>query len=196
MRHPRTLVAALLLFPSSALAQTPAASTPSVEPTFMDAPGVARQAGSVRSGFTVLVNLGVGIQSDADLDSTAVGFAGVNLGIGGFLTNDLALLFRFSGTTVMHDDLFGTVQQISGVVGGTLQFWVNDRFTVEAGGGIGFWRAEDEQQTSAGLILSGAGVVWKKGGHNLLVGAEYAPAFTESGTVHNLGITFGYQFHK
>jgi hypothetical protein len=29
-----------------------------------------------------------------------------------------------------------------------------------------------------------------------MVGVEYAPAFTDSGTVHNLGFTFGYQFHR
>jgi len=197
MRHRCTLIAALLLFPGSALAQSPAFSTLSFTPTSTDAPRVARQATTARSGFTVLVNLGLGIQSDSGLESTAVGLAGVNFGVGVFLKNDLAILFRFSGTNVTHEsDFFGTLSQVSGVFGGTVQFWPADRFAIEAGGGMGFWSAEGERENSFGLILSGAGVVFRRGGHNLLVGGEYAPAFTESGTVHNLGITFGYQFHK
>ena len=36
--------------------------------------------------------------------------------------------------------------------------------------------------------------IFNRGKHNIQVGVEYAPAFTDSGTVNNLGFTFGYQF--
>jgi hypothetical protein len=148
-----------------------------------------------RGGFTALVDLGVGVQHDAGIDETAVGLAGVNLGVGGFLTRDLALMFRISGTNVDYD--FGGVDysQTSGVVGPAMQFWLSDTFNVEAGAGVGFWRGDtDEANEGLGLIL-GAGVsVFNRGKHNLQLGIQYAPAFTDPGTVHNFGVTFGYQF--
>ena len=37
--------------------------------------------------------------------------------------------------------------------------------------------------------------VFNHGKHNLQVGVEYAPAFTDLvGTINNIGFTFGYQF--
>lgn len=149
-----------------------------------------------RRGFTILVNLGVGIQHDEFFGDSAVGFGGANLGIGGFLTKDLALMFRFSGTNVTYDQgLFGNFGQVSGVVGGTVQYWASDRFSLEGGLGLGFWNDEFEFSDPAlGLIFGAAGTVFNRGKHNLVVGGEYAPAFTEGGTVHNLCFTFGYQY--
>lgn len=150
-----------------------------------------------RGGFTILVNLGVGIQNDSFLEETSTGVAGLNLGIGGFLTRDLALMGRFSGTTAVFDEFvgfFGEFTQVSGVMGATLQYWPSDRFYVEAGPGVGVWSAESSSDQGFGLI-TGAGVtIFNRGKHNLQVGFEYAPAFTDPGTVHNIGITFGYQF--
>lgn len=152
-----------------------------------------------RRGFTILVNLGLGVQQDEALEESAVGLAGANLGIGGFVNPKLAVMFRFSGTNVNYDFPFGgDLGQVSGVVGATIQYWASDRFALEVGGGMGFWSIGDggSSETGPGLILGASGVVFRRGGHNLLVGAEYAPAFTDPATVHNLGFTFGYQFHK
>ena len=52
-----------------------------------------------RGGFTVLLNLGIGVQNDSGLDA-ATGLAGLNLGIGGFVNEKMAVLGRFSGTNV------------------------------------------------------------------------------------------------
>ena len=146
-----------------------------------------------RGGFTLLVNLGVGIQNDTVLEESAVGLAGANLGIGGFVTPDLAILGRFSGTNVSYDTVFGDYAQVSGVVAPTLQYWANDKVNIEGGVGVGFWSAEDESEKGVGLILGVGFTVFNRGKHNLQVGFEYAPAFMDSGTVHNMGITFGYQ---
>ena len=83
----------------------------------------------------------------------------------------------------------------SGVAGGAVQWWLSDRLNIEAGAGFGFWRGDtDEDNTGFGLIL-GAGVpIFNRGKHSLQLGVQYAPAFTEPGTVHNFGLTFGYQF--
>ena len=102
--------------------------------------GVSRstppQAAVERRGFTILVNLGVGIQHDTAFEETAVGLGGANVGIGGFVRNNLAILGRFSGTNVSYDF---SGQQVSGVMGATVQYWVSDLFHIEAGGGAGFW---------------------------------------------------------
>ena len=148
-----------------------------------------------RGGFTALVDLGVGVQNDSAIEESAVGLAGINAGVGAFLNRDLALLFRISGTNVSYELGGGDYGQTSGVTGAALQYWLSDRFNVEAGGGVGFWSGStDENNHGLGLIVGAGFSVFNRGKHNLQVGVQYAPAFTEPGTVHNLGFTFGYQF--
>jgi hypothetical protein len=173
-------------------------STP-VTSTADDAAALRQAVG--RGGFTVLVNLGLGfqrIQIAGESESTT-GLAGANFGIGGFVNPNVAVLGRFSGTNVTYDDL--DVGVIAGVVGATAQFWVHTRFAVEAGGGLGFFRDNaDEQDNGFGLILGATAVLARGGKHNLTAGVEYAPAFFsdelfgESFTIHNFGFTIGYQF--
>jgi len=145
-------------------------------------------------GFTVLANLGVGFQQDQDLEDSATGLAGLNVGAGVFVNNRIAILGRFSGTNVDY----GYATQVSGVLGGTVQFWVTDRFIVEGGGGFGYWSFDSGtvSENGFGLIVGANFVVWSRGSHCLLAGFEYAPVFTDTDTVHNVGITFGYQFRK
>lgn len=155
------------------------------------------QIDDTRNGFTVFANIGFGIQMDQGLDETGTGLAGINVGVGWFLTNNVAALFRVSSTNVTFDFEDGSeLQQTSGVIGGSLQFWLTDRFTVEAGAGVGYWSADGFSQRDFGLILGAGAVVFKRGGHNIIAGAEYAPAFTDAGTVHNIGFTVGYQYHR
>ena len=149
-----------------------------------------------RGGFTLLLNLGVGSQREGDL--SAVGLAGLNLGAGGFLTENLALMFRLSGTNATHEfGAFGydfEISQVSGVAGLTVQHWLDDRFYIEAGPGMGFWSVEELGSESGFGVILGTGVtIFNRGKHNLQLGIEYAPMFTDP-TIHNLGFTFGYQF--
>jgi hypothetical protein len=148
-----------------------------------------------RGGFTALVDAGAGVQRDTAIGETKIGVAGLNFGVGGFLTRDVALMFRLSGTNVTYDLAFGEYRQISGVTGPTVQWWLSDRFNIEAGAGFGYWNA-DTGEDSRGLgILLGTGVtLFNRGKHNLQFGVQYAPAFTDPGTVHNVGFTIGYQF--
>lgn len=172
------------------------APTPRGNATATQAAGGPQNA-PARRGFTLLLDMGVGFQTDDGLEESATGLGGLNLGIGGFLNEDVALMFRITGTNVWYDFGFlGKVQQISGVAGPSVQYWVSDRFTVEGGVGVGYWVTASNQEQAVGLILGARAVVFDGGRHNLLVGAEYAPAFTSSGTVHNFGITFGYQYHR
>lgn len=142
-----------------------------------------------RSGFTLLVNLGYGYQNDEFLPEAKSGLAGLNLGIGGFLSSDLALWFRASGTNVSYDSF----RQISGVGALAVQYWVTDRLNLEGGVGGGFWDDEDTSETGLGVVVGAGLVIFNSGRHNIQLGVEYAPAFTEPETVHNVGITLGYQ---
>jgi len=210
MKRCAMFVVAVLLAATPVFGQTAAPASPSglwrnvsfapvSGPTAAASAGVNRlspaQAAVERHGFTILVNLGVGVQHDASLQETAVGFGGANLGIGAFINNKIAVLGRFSGTNVNYD-LSG--KQTSGVLGGTMQYWLSDLFHIEAGGGMGYWNWEfaTESEIGVGLILGVGVTVFDRGHHNLQVGAEYAPVFTDLANVHNFCITFGYQFHK
>lgn len=158
------------------------------------APGaVVAQDTPERDGFTMLLSLGLGLQDDGALPESETGIGGLNLGIGGFLNERVALWFRVSGTTVTYDTPFGDLTQTSGFGGPALQYWVSERFALEGGLGLGLWSAEDVDDTGVGLMLGGDFVVWTNGPHSLHVGVEYASAFTDPETVHNYGLVFGWQ---
>ena len=148
-----------------------------------------------RGGFTALVDLGVGVQNDTAIEETAVGLAGLSFGAGAFLNPDLAVMFRLIGSRVTYD-LSGTdYSQTSGFVGPSAQWWLSDRLNLEGGAGWGFWSGDtDEDNAGFGLLMGVGYSVFNRGKHNLQVGVQYAPAFTDPGTVHNFGFTFGYQF--
>lgn len=148
-----------------------------------------------RAGFTALVDIGAGIQNDSAIEETAVGLSGINAGVGGFLNENLALMFRIAGSNVGYDLGGADYDQVSGFAGPSLQYWLSDRINVEAGAGVGYWTGStDEDNQALGLIFGTGFSVFNRGKHNLQVGVHYAPAFTEPGTVHNFGVTFGYQF--
>lgn len=145
--------------------------------------------GPERGGFTLLLSIGVGLQNDQTLDETNVGLAGLNLGIGGFVSDRLALLFRAAGTNVS----IGPVRQTSGFVGPSLQYWTSDRVSLEGGVGLGFWDIEGVNESGLGILLGFGYTIVNNGRHNLHIGMEYAPAFTDPDAVHNLGLVFGWQ---
>lgn len=130
------------------------------------------------------------------LEETAFGLGGLNVGVGGFINPNMALMFRIAGTNVHYDfGGLGNYNQVSGVTGGVLQIWLSNRVNVEVGGGLGFWSGgDDTSDTGGGLILGAGFTVFNRGKHNLQIGVQYAPAFTDPGSVQNISFTFGYQF--
>ena len=148
-----------------------------------------------RSGFTLLLSIGAGLQDDKALDESKFGLAGLNLGIGGFLNEKTALWFRASGTTATYDTPFGDFTQTSAFFGPAIQYWVDPRFALEGGVGGGIWDADGENESGLGILVGGTWVFWTNGGHSLSLGAEYAPAFTDPETVHNFGFVFGWQLN-
>jgi|GEM_PF-1254415 len=160
----------------------------------------SNDVGPDREGFTFLLSIGVGFQA-AEGESES-GLGGLNLGLGGFINDNLAVLGRISGTTVSEEQSGIEASLISGTLGLTLQYWLNDRVFLEAGPGLGFARAEisiaglgsdTADETGFGLILGGGFVVFNKKRNNIHIGVEYAPVFLDSVDINNIGITVAYQ---
>jgi hypothetical protein len=155
----------------------------------------ARADAQDRGGFTALVDVGIGIQNDTAIEETAVGLGGLGFGVGAFLSDNLALMFRLTGTNVNYDLNGVDYGQSSGFMGPAAQFWLSDKLNVEAGAGFGYWRGDnDDDSRGLGLILGAGYSILNRGKHNLQLGVQYLPAFTDPGTVHSFGFTFGYQF--
>ena len=80
-----------------------------------------------------------------------------------------------------------------------MQYWLNDRFSIEGGAGIGFWANDaggfDQSEQAFGIVAAVAGSVYKRGRHHMRISFEYTPAFTDF-AVHNIGFTVGYQLVK
>lgn len=153
-----------------------------------------------RQGFTLLLSLGYGLQSGGILEESTDGLAGLNLGIGGFISDDTALMFRVSGTNVSYEyDLpfpYGSssTDVISGVAVFDLQYWATDRLNLEFGAGFGFVDADNLGDDRGLGMLAGIGYsVLLRGKYSLQLGVEYAHAILDE-TVHNVGFNVGFQF--
>ena len=118
-----------------------------------------------------------------------VGLAGLNLGIGGFLSPDVGVLFRISGSNVES----GNVRIVSGFAGPAVQYFVTDLVRLEGGVGFGFADFDTFSESGWALLLGTNVAIWQNHGHRLHLGVEYAPAFLGDATVHNSGFTFGWQ---
>ena len=160
----------------------------------------SNQANFDREGFTLLLSLGLGYQAIDGESETGLG--GLNIGLGGFINDNLAVMGRISGTNVSESEASIEVSLLSGTFGVTLQYWINDKLYVEGGPGLGFARVEvsvsgfgsaTEDETGFGFIVGGGFVLFNKGKNNIHIGVEYAPAFVESFNVNNIGLTVGYQ---
>ena len=146
--------------------------------------------GPNRGGFTLLLTMGVGLQSNEMTDESTAGLGGLNLGIGGFVSPDLAVMFRASGTNVSFDNR----DVVSGVGGVSVQYWANDVVNLEGGAGFGFANADPGTEESGfGLIIGAGFSFFHRGKNSLQVGVEYAPVFLDFGNVHNVSIAFGWQ---
>ena len=172
------LVAVMTMLGGPARAQLEQVESPSVGPD--------------RSGFTLLLTLGLGLQSGEYVaqsylyafmpeyaSGSETGLGGLNLGIGGFVTPDLAVMFRISGTNVQYESTMpGHVDTdvVSGVGGVSVQYWINDTINLEGGFGYGIANAEPgTEETGYGLILGAGFSFFHRGKNSLQVGIEYAP---------------------
>jgi hypothetical protein len=202
----RTVVPVLVVFIAMLTAPALAQMEPVEDPS----------AGPDRSGFTILLTLGLGLQSGEYVvegyeysfvpeysSGSEIGLGGLNLGIGGFVSPDLAVMFRISGTNVQYEsasDNRWDTGVVSGVGGVSVQYWINDAINLEGGFGYGIASVEPPgtekrtDKTGYGFIVGAGFSFFHRGKTSLQAGVEYAPVILDGGKfVHNLCIAFGYQ---
>lgn len=166
-----------------------------------------------RGGFTFIMTLGYGLQSGGEIKvgdyygsgnartyggGTYSSLAGLNLGIGGFVAKDTALMLRLSGTdfTAKYLDEGYSENEtdvVSGVAVLGVQHWATDRFNWEAGAGYGIFSWEDHDEMGVGFMLGAAYSFYQNGKVNLQLGIEDALVTGHAQTVNSLGFCFGFQ---
>lgn len=167
--------------------------------------------GQERRGFTMLLSLGYGWQSTPDLEitnyafsqnfaaGTTSGLAGLNLGMGGFVSDEVALMFRISGTTasrdfVDQDQVTRSDDVICGVGVLDMQWWVTKRLNLEIGGGYGIFATDLETERGVGLLAGVGYSILSRKKHSLQIGLENAVFIKNEIVVNNLGVCMGFQF--
>jgi hypothetical protein len=164
---------------------------------------------SLRRGLTGELNLGLGFiwarNGDGQESDTEVALAGLSAGIGGWLNPQMALTLRGAGATYSTDVGVGSARFTTGVVGPSLQYWLDDRLWLGGGAGLGFAAitidgadTQPDPETGFGLDLR-AGYTFTSGTANTFnVSVEYNPTFFDVGDgqslqINSFGILFGYQ---
>jgi hypothetical protein len=151
------------------------------------------------SGVTFEANLGLGwlrVAPDEGMSVTESALGGLNVGIGGWVSPQVAATFRIAGATYSEEG--GSIT--SGFVGGALQLWANQTFWVGGGVGIGFVSLDFDEgpdpdpETGLGLDLR-VGITPVLGAsHSLNVSFEASPVYLDGGTITALGLLIGYQY--
>ena len=215
----RSLAGLLILAPTIALAQpgatppldaplappdpnAPRLAPPSATPAM--APGGAALSDRRRTGLTFEANLGFGVlwanSDDGDLDSET-GLGGLDLGLGGWLSDRLALTGRIAGATVfVEDSQFSLVS-----VGPSLQYWTNDHFWIGGGLGLAVFaaRIDDEGDETFGnrkgfaLDLRAGYTFSTASDHTFNVSVELTPTWFGSNNdefnLNTFAVLLGYQ---
>jgi len=215
----RSLLGLFVLLPSVAVAQPyndpnqpppPPGGYQPPPPTYQPAPTMVAPSpmSSLRRGLTGELNLGLGFiwarNGDGQESDTEAALAGLSAGIGGWINPQMALTLRVAGATYSTDVGTSSARFTTGVVGPSLQYWLDDRLWVGGGAGLGFAAVtidgadtQPDPETGLGLDLR-AGYTFTSGSENTFnVSVEYNPTFFDvngqSLQINSFGILFGYQ---
>lgn len=150
----------------------------------------------LRRGVAFEIGIGLGLMSatsDTGSSGSAFGLAGISAGLGGYLSENVALTLRISGGTVSENgERLGQY-----FAGPALQRWLSD--TVWVGGGVGLGVAQ--------LISSGATVIDTDLGfsariganltgrslHSINLSAEYTVGLHDGAALSFTGLLLSYQ---
>jgi opacity protein-like surface antigen len=174
------------------------------------------------NGLTFEGNIGLGGMWSRDTTgntSDTQPSLGLDLGIGGFLTPQVALSLRMASVNYSQDinDAFGPIgtDTISAIfVGPSLQYWATPQFFL--GGGIGYAIAHESvtfddgstidstnDPTGIALDLRAGFEIWRQFRNSLNISVEYTPGFfkqdrgngvSDSIQLNGFQVAFGYQF--
>ena len=207
----RTFVLLSLLVPATALAQAPGDPSqgpppgyqpPGYQPGYGPPPGY--QPGEWRrTGFTFEANIGAGYVhatdnsgNNANSDTT---LAGLDIGVGGFLSPSLALTFRIAGVT-FTDQNDSSVRIVDEFVGPSVQYWATDNAWLRAGIGLALISAltsDDSTSISEHALGFDFGIGYSlttHSKHTINFSAEATPGFFSQGTATTFSLLVGYQY--
>ncbi len=169
-------------------------------PNYAPAPSSTPQAtqAHARSGFTIGVNGGIAASIVSDRGSggfTEVGISGVNLDLGGYLSPDLAILFRALGSQYsksLSGESIRFVNAFYGIVG---QYWLTHQIAIE--GGVGLAALISFGQEDFGVEEVGVGVN-ARGTYRISRGwrasLDVSPSFYDGFNSTSVGLLGGYQW--
>jgi len=189
--------------PPSAPAAAPAQTAPASPPPPIENEEAPAE-GPLRQGFTLELGLGAAlthVSPDNGTSQTKVGLAPLSLGLGGFLTPDIALLARAAGTSYFEKGANGdTSQFVSAFYGAHLQYWFTDRFMMSAGPGFMLF-GENAFLTPAEKPVTGYGASVRAGyavlaikHHVLRFSLELFPAKFKDASVLGSALNFEWQY--
>lgn len=158
----------------------------------------AQSAERTREGITIEANVGLGwIRSSpthAPSYTSGVSF-GLDLGLGAWLTPQLALTGRFAGLTSLEDgERFGAY-----ILGPSVQYWFEPRWFLGAGAGLGLLGSSTSDNELGFAFDLRMGYAFSTTDERTLTGSvEITPArFTAAGdsaTLTAVALLFGFQY--
>ncbi|MBA3818032.1 MAG: hypothetical protein H0X17_04025 [Deltaproteobacteria bacterium] len=190
-----------LMIPTAALAQ-PGQPPPPPPPPPGYAPAYAQPAPqAMKQGLTFEANLGVGfIWADPDEGAESdkeLALAGLSLGVGGWLSPQLALTLRIAGVTYSEEIGDDTGRLTTGFFGPSAQYWVNENAWLGGGLGLGFASISvgdfEDSESGLGLDLRGGYTFSTTSENTWNLSVELTPSFLDGGTLYGFGILLGYQ---
>lgn len=203
--------------PPPAYAPSPAYVPPPAQPVYVQ-PAGPQGPWAFHQGVTFEANLGIGYAHLTDQNSnmtldTDADLAGLDIGVGGWITPQLALTGRIAGVNIKYqgtENLDGNI--VLAWVGPSLQYWPDPHFWF--GGGIGFAtyrlignsQCNSNGQDNCGLNGYGAdvraGYSFGDTQHTFNVSVELNPTHinapngssSDGGTATSFALLFGYQY--
>jgi hypothetical protein len=201
----RILALLALLVPTAVLAQPPPPPPP--PPGYAPAPVYApQQTIDNRNGMTLELNLGVGFMwatSEGEESDKKVALGGLDLGVGGWLSNRLALTIRIAGVTYTETEGDTDLRWTTGFLGPSAQYWLDNNFWIGGGVGAGVVAVsvndgeDSDSEVGLGLDLR-AGYTFGIGSeHSWNLSVELNPSFVEilgqEITFYGGAVLIGYQ---
>jgi hypothetical protein len=186
-----------------------------VQPMPMPVPAAASGPWATHTGVVFEANLGIGFahaSSDGGSADSDAALAGADLGIGGWLSPQLALTARIAGVDVKNGDVPSNGTLVHAFFGPSVQYWINPQMWVGGGAGLSIYRLVGSDCASSGTGggvdpcgISGFGLDLRAGysfptttKNQFNVSFEANPGFySENGasaTITGLALLVGYQY--
>ena len=160
-----------------------------------------------RDGFTLELGMGIGFTHmipDTGESRSEVGLAPLSISLGGFLNNQMALMFRAAGTSYFKDNSAGKSSQIVLTFSGlSCQYWFSDQFFASAGLGLAIYdynvllKSDDDpdiREVGLGLSLRTGYSFANWENHSLRLSFELFPSLFGNGTIVAEAINFEWQW--